>query len=64
MPMPFRSTRQVQRRRTERQVFSRLLLATQCGNYDEAERKVCEGERETFDLDSIVDRMARSIKFR
>lgn len=42
-------------------IFTFTTRATQCGNYDEVERKACEGERETFDLDSIVDRMARSI---
>lgn len=45
-------------------IFTFTTRATQCGNYDEAERKACEGERETFDLDSVVDRMARSLKFR
>ena len=45
-------------------IFTFTTRATQCGNYDEAERKACEDERETFDLDSVVDRMARSIKFR
>jgi len=42
-------------------VFTFTTRATQCGNYDETDRKACEGERETFDLDSVVDRMARSI---
>lgn len=37
--------------------------ATQCGNYDEPKRKACEDERETFDIDSTVDRIARSIQF-
>lgn len=45
-------------------IFTFTTRATQCGNYDEAERKACEGERETFDLDSVVDRMARSIQFK
>jgi len=44
-------------------IFTFTTRATQCGNYDEAERKACEGERETFDLDSVVDRMAGSVKF-
>ncbi len=42
-------------------IFTFTTRATQCGNYDEAERKACEGEREAFGLDNIVDRMARSI---
>ena len=44
-------------------IFTFTTRATQCGNYDETERKACEGERETFDIDSVVDRMARSIKY-
>ncbi len=38
------------------------IRATQCANYDEAERVACERERETFNLDSVVDLMAGSIK--
>lgn len=44
-------------------IFTFTTRATQCGNYDETERESCEGERETFDIDSVVDRMARSVKF-
>jgi len=44
-------------------IFTFTIRATQCGNYDEAERKACEGEREAFDLDSVVDRIARSINW-
>ena len=44
-------------------IFTFTIRATQCGNYNEQERKACEDERETFDLDSIVDRMARSMEF-
>jgi tryptophan-rich sensory protein len=44
-------------------IFTFTTRATQCGNYDETERNVCENERETLDLDSVVDRMARSVKF-
>lgn len=42
-------------------IFTFSLRAVQCANYDNPQRKACEGERETFDLDSIVDRMVRSI---
>lgn len=42
-------------------IFTFSLRAVQCANYDDPQRKTCENERETFDLDSIVDRMARSI---
>lgn len=44
-------------------IFTFSLRAPQCANYDEPQRKACESERETFDLDSVVDRMAKSIKF-
>lgn len=44
-------------------IFTFTTRATQCGNYGEAERKVCEEERQTFDIDGIVDRMARTLQF-
>ncbi len=34
-----------------------------CGNYDEEERAKCAGERETFDIDGVVDRIVQTIKF-
>lgn len=37
------------------------LRYSQCGNYDETERKACESERETFDLDGVVDKIAQSL---
>lgn len=33
-----------------------------CGNYNEEENLACTNERQAFDLDSIVDRIAASIK--
>ncbi len=33
-----------------------------CNNYDEEQSKVCSSERETFDIDSTVDRIVQSIK--
>jgi len=33
-----------------------------CNNYDEEQRKACAGERETFDLDSTVDRIVQTIR--
>lgn len=42
-------------------IFTFSLRAVQCANYDEPQKTDCEKEREAFDLDSIIDRMARSI---
>ena len=33
----------------------------QCGNYSEPERIACEAEREAFDLDSLIDRIADTL---
>lgn len=33
----------------------------QCANYDNPQKTQCEGERETFDLDSVVDRIVNTI---
>lgn len=35
--------------------------AVQCGNYDELARNACLTERETFDLDALVHRMAGTL---
>ncbi len=35
----------------------------ECGNYDEAEKTVCERERAGFDLDALVDQMAETVVF-
>ncbi len=45
-------------------IFTFSLRAVQCANYDDPQKTACENERSAFDLDSTVDRMARSIKFR
>jgi len=37
------------------------LRYPQCYNYDEPEKSACEGERETFDLDSVIDKIAQSV---
>ncbi len=44
-------------------IFTFSLRAVQCANYDDPQKTACENERSAFDLDSTVDRMARSIKF-
>lgn len=36
----------------------------QCGNYDEQQKQACEQERETFDLDILVDQIAHTLKLK
>jgi len=43
-------------------IFTFSLRAVQCANYDDPQKIACENERSAFDLDSTVNRMARSIK--
>lgn len=38
------------------------LRFTQCSNYDSPIREECESERRTYDLDSLVDRMMRTLE--
>lgn len=45
-------------------IFSFTLRSVQCGNYDEPKKTECEHEHESFDLDSVVDKMAQSIIFK
>ena len=42
-------------------IFTFSLRAVQCANYNDPQKTECENERSAFDLDSTVDRMARSI---
>jgi len=37
------------------------LRAVQCGNYDDPQKTACEQERESFDLDGVVDRIAQTV---
>jgi len=37
--------------------------ASQCGNYEDPLRDECEREREAFDIDGVIDRVARSVRF-
>jgi len=41
--------------------ISFTLQYPNCNNYDEEQRKACTNEREAFDIDSTVDRMAQTI---
>jgi hypothetical protein len=43
-------------------IFTFSLRAVQCANYDEPQKIACENERSSFDLDSVVDKMAQSLK--
>ena len=41
------------------------LRSVQCGNYyGMPEQTECEGERQTFDIDSVVDKMAQSLEIK
>jgi hypothetical protein len=39
------------------------LAYPQCDNYDDPKKTECEKERGTFDLDGMVNQIARSVKF-
>jgi hypothetical protein len=36
----------------------------QCGNYDEQQKRACEQEKETFDLEILVDQIAQTVKLK
>jgi len=38
------------------------LRAVQCANYDDPQKTACENERQSFDLDSVIDRIVRTIE--
>lgn len=41
--------------------ISFTLRYPQCYNYDDPQKSACEGERETFDLDSVIDKIAQNV---
>lgn len=43
-------------------IFTFSLQAVQCANYDDPRKTACENERSSFDLDSAVDRMAKTVQ--
>lgn len=43
-------------------ILTFTLRAPQCANYDDPQKTACEQERSTFDLDSVVDKMAQTLK--
>jgi len=40
-----------------------IMRKTNCENYDDPKRLECKGERETFDLDSVMDKILQSVIF-
>jgi hypothetical protein len=44
-------------------ILTFTLRAPQCANYDDPQKSACEGERETFDIDGVVDRIASTLRF-
>lgn len=44
-------------------ILTFTLRAVQCGNYDEPKKTACEQEREAFDIDGTVDRIAQTLMF-
>lgn len=44
--------------------FTFTLRSVQCANYDDPQKTQCEKERQTFDINSIVDRMAQSAELK
>lgn len=45
-------------------IFTFSTRAVQCANYDDPQKSMCEGERETFDIDGVIDRVAMSFRFK
>ncbi|MFA5023800.1 MAG: hypothetical protein WC523_02480 [Patescibacteria group bacterium] len=39
------------------------LRYPQCDNYDDPAKTICKNERETFDLDGVIDRIVKTLKF-
>jgi hypothetical protein len=45
-------------------IFTFSLRAVQCANYDDPQKAECENERTSFDIDSVLDRIAQSATIR
>jgi hypothetical protein len=43
-------------------IFTFTARAVQCGNYDEPRRTVCEQERESFNIDGIMDQVIQTAR--
>jgi hypothetical protein len=43
-------------------ILTLTLRETQCGNYPEPQKTDCNNERQTFDLDSLVDSIFQTVK--
>ncbi len=44
-------------------IFTFSVRATQCGNYNEAQKIECENERASFGIDYFIDRIVRTLRF-
>jgi hypothetical protein len=44
-------------------IFAFTLRVVQCGNYNEPEKSACENERQTFDIDNLMDQVIQSTQF-
>ena len=42
-------------------ILAFTLRSVQCDNYDDPQKTACKNERSSFDIDSVVDKMAQSI---
>jgi hypothetical protein len=45
-------------------ILTFTLRFVRCENYDDSAQRECKSERKTFDVDSIIDRIARTSVFR
>lgn len=43
-------------------IFTFSIRATQCGNYPEPQKIECENERASFNIDSLIDRVAQTFR--
>lgn len=43
-------------------IFTFTIREVQCDNYDDPQKTACHTERDAFSVDSLVDRMAQSVK--
>lgn len=42
-------------------ILTFTVRSVQCGNYDEPQKILCEAERETFDVNIVIDYIAQSV---
>lgn len=44
-------------------IFTFSIRYVQCGNYDESQKTECENLRQSFDLNTVIDKIAQTFKF-